>query len=364
MVFCKKEFFLFVAIFCTFSFFTCESLPSSGSGGRVAKGELRGQPITVISTFDAKGVEQEDVEFVMNIFTDSYAKLKVARIVDRKSFDKIKKELSFQESDWSDSNKVAELGRALNASEIIVGEMSKRKDQIFLMVKVLDVNTTAIVNVKTLFIDSIDALHHGMGGFCAELMEIEDTSYEANKNTNATNKNTKKTYKIGDAGPGGGIVFYVSKEGFRVYDGKGGEQVCHYLEMSKNTSGESRWFPEYSNIGATQKGLGYGKSNTYKILNVSTSNRLTEEKCAAYRCSKYSTSSTKAGEWWLPSKDELNLVYQSQKDAVLASCTDKWHCSSSESGCNYAWLKYFGDGYQVDSHKDDTKDSVRAVRAF
>ena len=106
-----------------------------------------------------------------------------------------------------------------------------------------------------------------------------------------------KTYNIGDEGPGGGIVFYVDKEGFRVYDGKGGEKTCHYLEMSKDALGESYWFPEYSNTGATQKGLGYGKSNTYKILNASTSKRLTEENCAAYRCSKYSTSSTKAGEW-------------------------------------------------------------------
>jgi len=107
---------------------------------------------------------------------------------------------------------------------------------------------------------------------------------------------TNTSYEIGEEGPGGGIVFYVSEEGFRVYDGKGGDEIYHYLEMSKNTLGESKWFPEYSNIGARQTGLGYGKSNTYKILNTSTSKRLTEENCATYRCSKYSTSSTKAGE--------------------------------------------------------------------
>ena len=174
---------------------------------------------------------------------------------------------------------------------------------------------------------------------------------------------SKKTYKIGDEGEGGGIVFYVSKEGFRTYDGKGGDVVCHYLEMSKNTLGESKWFPENRIIG-THTGLGYGKSNTYKILNASTSKRLTEENCAAYRCSKYSTSSTKAGEWWLPSKDELNLIYQNQKDAVLASCTTKWHWSSSESGDDLAWSKIFGNGGWYFNLKDYTTYSVRAVRAF
>ena len=173
-----------------------------------------------------------------------------------------------------------------------------------------------------------------------------------------------ETYNIGDVGPGCGIVFYVSKEGFRVYDGKGGEEVCHYLEMSKNTLGVSAWFPEYSDIGATQIGLGYGKSNTYKILNAKTSKYLTEDNCATYRCSKYSTSSTKAGEWWLPSKDELDLIYQSQKERVLASCTTKWHWSSSESGDDLAWSKIFGNGGWYFNLKDYTTYSVRAVRAF
>jgi len=172
-----------------------------------------------------------------------------------------------------------------------------------------------------------------------------------------------KTYKIGDVGPGGGIVFYFSKEGFRVYDGKGGDVICHYLEMSKNTLGVSQWFPEYSNIG-TQEGLGYGKSNTYKILNASTSKKLTEDNCAAYRCSKYSTSRTKAGEWWLPSNDELDLIYQNQKERVLASCGDSYHWSSSESSGYFAWIKNFGDGDWGNGGKIYYEISVRAVRAF
>ena len=164
------------------------------------------------------------------------------------------------------------------------------------------------------------------------------------------------------------IVFYVDKEGFRVYDGKGGEQVCHYLEMSKDTLGLNYWFPGYSNIG-TQTGLGYGKSNTYKILNANTSKELTENNCAAYRCSKYSTSSTKAGEWWLPSKDELDLIYQNQKERVLASSTNKWHWSSSENTVDSACVVFFDrreglGGECCFTDKDKDSSSVLAVRAF
>ena len=178
--------------------------------------------------------------------------------------------------------------------------------------------------------------------------------------------NFEPTYKIGDEGEGGGIVFYVSKEGFRVYDGKGGSVVCHYLEMSKDTLGVSKWFPEYSNIGVKETRLGYGKANTYKILNAKTSAGLTEYNCAAYRVSKYSTSSTKAGDWWLPSMDELDLMYESQKEQVLATCSNESHWSSSESSYNSAWRKSFGDGVWVygNFNKERDKFSVRAVRAF
>jgi len=175
-----------------------------------------------------------------------------------------------------------------------------------------------------------------------------------------------KEYKIGDEGEGGGIVFYVSKEGFKVYDGMGGSVVCHYLEISKDTLGRSFWFPEHSDIGVKERGLGYGRTNTYKIVNASSSNMLTEVNCAAYRCSKYSTPSTKAGEWWLPSMDELDLIYENQKDTVLATCGgEPGYWSSTEQYDDEARLEsfYTGEWYN-DFPKDYKKYSVRAVRAF
>jgi len=66
----------------------------------------------------------------------------------------------------------------------------------------------------------------------------------------------------------------------------------------------------------------------------------------------------------LPSKDELDLIYQSQKDAILASCEEKWHWSSSESSKYYALMKNFGSGNWLGDVKDYIKGSVRAVRAF
>ena len=354
-----------VILACLFGFLLAE--------GAMLQAEGAGKPVVVITTFDAKGISEDDVEFVMNSFTTAFTDLGVARVVDRGSFDKIRGELSFQTSDWSDSKKVAELGRALNATQVVIGQLMKRGANFFLTVKILDVNTTTVISSHLDKVGSIDDFFEKMPEFCKKLVaKMSDAKAFSSVSDGSGKTQTSAkmgVYKIGDIGPGGGIIFYVNKRGFTVYDGKGGEEICHYLEMSNGTLGESKWYPEEINI-STQTGLGYGKANTYKIVN--SSGRLTEGNCAAYRCSKYSTPSTKQGEWFLPSKDELKLMYKSQKERVLATCTDTYHWSSSYHSSKKVWVQRFGDGswfdyYYNGSHYYDGKDrtySVRAVRAF
>ena len=66
------------------------------------------KPVVVVAPFDVKGVAQEDADVITELFTAEYANTGLASVVDRNSFDKIKAQLKFQSSDWSNSNKVAE----------------------------------------------------------------------------------------------------------------------------------------------------------------------------------------------------------------------------------------------------------------
>ena len=66
-------------------------------------------------------------------------------------------------------------------------------------------------------------------------------------------------------------------------------------------------------------------------------------------------------DWRLPTKRELNLVYNQKSNIVGDFFGIYW--SSTEYEFNYAWRQYFGDGTQYDGNKDDTV-YVRAVRAF
>ena len=57
-------------------------------------------------------------------------------------------------------------------------------------------------------------------------------------------------------------------------------------------------------------------------------------------------------------------MYENQRDAVLATCGDKWHWSSSEVSYYYVWMENFGDGDWNGYFKVNYSNSVRAVRAF
>lgn len=115
---------------------------------------------------------------------------------------------------------------------------------------------------------------------------------------------------IGGIGPGGGIIFSIE-------NGRG-------LECSPNL-GQSTW-----NDAAS--------------------------KCRAYRGGNYD-------DWYLPSKDELNLIYTNLKCEGYISDSGWLWSSLSDDNTGGAWGKNFSNGGQSYSGKG-YRGSVRAVRAF
>lgn len=62
-------------------------------------------------------------------------------------------------------------------------------------------------------------------------------------------------------------------------------------------------------------------------------------------------------DWRLPTKDELNEIYNSKNDFVGSS-----YWSSTEYGGNFAWFQYLSSGFQGFYNKN-TSNYVRAVRS-
>ena len=65
--------------------------------------------------------------------------------------------------------------------------------------------------------------------------------------------------------------------------------------------------------------------------------------------------------WRLPTKDELNLLYENKEK--IGGFANSLYWSSTEFGNLDAWLQVFNDGYQ-DGYAKGYANYVRAVRAF
>jgi hypothetical protein len=151
---------------------------------------------------------------------------------------------------------------------------------------------------------------------------------------------TGSLYGIGDAGPAGGIVFYITDGGL------------HGLEAQTVDQATTKWGCYGLLIhGANGTVVGTGEQNTVDVV---------------VECGETSAASlTVAGGmgWYLPSKDELNLLYAQKVSGVVGGFASDGYWSSSQHGVNGAWYQYFGSGVQGVVDKTYTI-RVRAVRAF
>jgi hypothetical protein len=161
----------------------------------------------------------------------------------------------------------------------------------------------------------------------------------------------EKDYKTGDTGPAGGIVFYIHEHGLLGW---------RYLEAAPRDLPKAEWGARGTSIGGTESRVGSGKSNTGRITGVLQKSGETGR--AAQLCAGYELNGYR--DWFLPSKDELDLMYKNLKTKGLGGFTNDRYCSSSEDDkYNAAWLQYF-DGGRQDGYRKDYTFSVRAVRAF
>ncbi len=332
------------------------------------------KPTVVIVPFDAVGVDEKELNVLFEVFTSEFAGLGIARVVDRNSFDKIRAQHSFQNSDWSDSDKIAQLGKALNANMVVTGQILLFKGNLVATFRMLDVNTVEIVATTTERINNTDELFDKIGDVARNLTNnmnnISSEKKEITTKNNSTKENntpSKQIYSIGDEGPGGGIVFYYSEEGFLLPNELGGKRY-YYLEVSKNPVAESiRWCPcrGTSFCGTSYpKSLGSGKVLTYKIISEPKhKNKLSTTNCAAFACYNFSTPQTSKGEWWLPSMQELFLIFNNLYNVIDIGNGVCWSCTEPVSSEPDISALIFRDGYP-DSTLKYLDGKCYAIRAF
>jgi hypothetical protein len=172
------------------------------------------------------------------------------------------------------------------------------------------------------------------------------------------------TCQVGDTGPGGGKIFYVTPTTFTQLGATGFmcSTACKYLEAAP-ISGTNAWtdaFYRWSGnintlIGATGTAIGTGYKNTLVIIAQSNSSGKAATVSRAY------DGPNSLRDWFLPSKDELNELFLQK--TIVGGFQENYYWSSSESDVTSSFDKNFIGGSQGTTDKDG-QDYVRPIRAF
>lgn len=162
---------------------------------------------------------------------------------------------------------------------------------------------------------------------------------------------TSKTYKTGDTAQGG-IVFWVD------------ETAQHGLVAAFTDLPNGNTIPwvngNFTNTKAVKNGIYGGGYNTDLITENQGNGTYAAILCAQYTGNNY-------GDWFLPSREELNMLYAQKAIAGQFAAGNYW--SSTEfvgqidSPSYFAWTQNFSNGNKAIANKS-TGASVRPVRRF
>lgn len=254
------------------------------------------QKSIAVSTFDITGgaVSSEEAEAITELFISELVATGKVNVVDRANFDKVIEEMKFQSSDWSNSEKTIALGNAVNANMVVRGQIIKLGSKMYLSSTIIDLKTANVLSSAREQFNSLDDIFGLLTNFATKTVE-------------------GLSLKIGDIGPGGGIVFYI--------EGKKAYEVSEIL-------GEANWETAMS-MAKNFRGGGYD-------------------------------------DWYLPTIDELNLVYQNlRKPGIISGNSCHWSSTTFyDSRRYYKYLRIY-DGYTTfTSSPANNNFSVRAIRAF
>ena len=148
----------------------------------------------------------------------------------------------------------------------------------------------------------------------------------------------------------GGIIFWL--------DGNGGGLIA----APSASEGVGEWGCYGSHTqGADMQSIGLGAQNTINILSANCSPANSSNLIAVNICADYTDGTY--NDWFLPSKDELNLMYSYLHQQGLGGFANSTYWSSSSFTFIFAYRQNFSDGAQSAGYKDYNK-LVRPVRAF
>jgi len=283
-------------------------------------------------------------DYIIDELAIAIGATKKIQIIERSYTEAIRKELNIQMSGDVSDDEIRRVGRQLGAQYVVTGSLVSLGNAYRFRVVAINVETAVRVGQSSLSINGNDSQ-------VAYLLSRPQPAPQPATPPPA-NADTPKVYKIGESGEAGGIVFYDKG----AYSGG-----WRYLEAApSDTEFTAQWGNNGLNVPGTSTSAGSGKRNTQLINDYIGSNAASvyaAQLCAALNYDGFY-------DWYLPSRDELDLMYKNLKQKGLGNFSGEWYWSSSQDHNRDAWSYNFNNGSQnATTYKLNTY-SVRAVRAF
>ncbi|MCL1814682.1 MAG: DUF1566 domain-containing protein [Treponema sp.] len=235
-------------------------------------------------------------------------------VIARDEIDELLASEEIRVNDMTSAENVEKL-RARNISYLVIGSINTGSDgsEYVITIRILDVEAGRFFRSENAVMgNNLQELHAGITRLISALTAEKPTICEIGPPPQSPPSPVvyQDSYKIGDRGPGGGIIFF-AEEG-------------QYMECSGEL-GRYRWNDA---VPAAQNYTGGGFT-----------------------------------DWRLPTRKELDLLYQNLKENQLGEFSNGYHWASLEYNRISAWSQRFDDGYQVTNFKRLTY-AIRAVRSF
>jgi hypothetical protein len=172
----------------------------------------------------------------------------------------------------------------------------------------------------------------------------------------------------------GGILFYIYEAGDIGYvPGEVHGLIAATTDQSLGIEWITGGNTQSTANGVTSPDIGTGEANTTAMMSQAGYTGGAAKVCADYTVDENGVT---YDDWFLPSKDELNLMWSNLADPDgndentgladpnnIGNLAQQRYWSSTEFSNNYAWGQYFVNGLQ-DYYDKDYPTDVRAVRAF
>ncbi|MDR0706730.1 MAG: DUF1566 domain-containing protein [Treponema sp.] len=248
-----------------------------------------------------------DAVTVRNLVENQMVSSGKYQVISREEIDALLENQRIQVSGISSKENIVKL-QLQNISYIVTGSVDAMGGDYAVTVKILDVSSGQFSHSANEFMGgSSRDMFNGVNTLVSKF--IAGMGSEAGRVVQSGTSGGKG-YKIGDVGPGGGIVFLI--------EGNTCWEVSRLL-------GSYTW-EEAVRAAKNYRGGGYS-------------------------------------DWYLPSKEELNFIYMNLQKSGIQNLGSDWYWSSSQDGTILRGIQNFSSGNQGGTEKNKTY-SVRAARSF